>query len=476
MDKAFCHYEVAAMCGHVFARNNLGVIEGKAKNYDLALQHMVISAKLGHEKSLNMVKRLFMDGLATKSDYASALRGYQNAIEEMSSSDRDEVKAFLDFTCHVFPCHINPAPTTLSDQVEFWSLGMDFSRSLVEPSVKSVDEGSIHVAGRRQEPPRLAADNPSDTLSKRFGRGTIRRGLAPPADLARARSGERVARGWHCFSADPERGCGFSTGQERAPVPFHSPSPPASRFARTQTLLVIRSSGRLRSTSPCIELWAGRATAPRSPSCHHQRHPFGPSVSPRPPQRRGAVPLAAPPRRVPIPLRGSPPAAVTGDSSEGQPRPTAAVICRSSRFAARTRQCRLLVAPEAEVDTCPVEGRKGPVLRSHLVPHPPGSAPAADSVTPPAPHDELVQYNADLLEPPKIPKSLRLEGQHLPGLSPPKAQGLLPPQAVSAARLVSAKSKQSPGAASCDRARGCLAPSGALVASTSATAPPPTPS
>ena len=33
-----------------------------------------------------------MNGLATKADYAAALRGYQNAVEEMSSPDRDEAK------------------------------------------------------------------------------------------------------------------------------------------------------------------------------------------------------------------------------------------------------------------------------------------------------------------------------------------------------------------------------------------------
>ena len=39
-----------------------------------------------------MVKILFMNGLATKADYAAALRGYQNAVEEMPSPDRDEAK------------------------------------------------------------------------------------------------------------------------------------------------------------------------------------------------------------------------------------------------------------------------------------------------------------------------------------------------------------------------------------------------
>ncbi|EJK52683.1 hypothetical protein THAOC_28012 [Thalassiosira oceanica] len=92
MAKAFRHFEEAAMSGHVPARYNLGCWEYKAGNFDLALQHWMISAKLGEEDSLNKVKTFFMAGLATKNDYASALRGHQSAIEEMSSPDRDEVK------------------------------------------------------------------------------------------------------------------------------------------------------------------------------------------------------------------------------------------------------------------------------------------------------------------------------------------------------------------------------------------------
>lgn len=92
MDKAIRHYEAAAMCGHVRSRYNLGSMEYDSRNYDLALQHWMISAKLGHEKALNNVKTFFMGGEASKADYAEALRGYQSAIEEMSSPDRNEAK------------------------------------------------------------------------------------------------------------------------------------------------------------------------------------------------------------------------------------------------------------------------------------------------------------------------------------------------------------------------------------------------
>ena len=95
-DKAIRHYEAAAMFGHVYARNTLGCHEGNAKNDDLALQHWMISARLGHEGSLQNIKTLFMEGFATKAEYAEALRGYQNAIEETSSPERDEAKLCPD--------------------------------------------------------------------------------------------------------------------------------------------------------------------------------------------------------------------------------------------------------------------------------------------------------------------------------------------------------------------------------------------
>ncbi|EJK51930.1 hypothetical protein THAOC_28853 [Thalassiosira oceanica] len=55
-----------------------------------------MSAKMGHEDSVQNVKRAFKSGFATKEQYAEALRGYQDAMDEMNSHDRDEAKALLD--------------------------------------------------------------------------------------------------------------------------------------------------------------------------------------------------------------------------------------------------------------------------------------------------------------------------------------------------------------------------------------------
>ncbi|EJK64965.1 hypothetical protein THAOC_14241, partial [Thalassiosira oceanica] len=92
MMKAFQFYRRAAMQGHALSRNNLGCIELKKENYDRAVRHFLISAKMGHEDSVEAIKDMLMEGLATKEHYTQALKGYQDAMEEMKSHDRDEAK------------------------------------------------------------------------------------------------------------------------------------------------------------------------------------------------------------------------------------------------------------------------------------------------------------------------------------------------------------------------------------------------
>ena len=86
------HWQQAAMKEHVLSRHGLGVVEFAAGNYELAAQHWMIASKMGCEDSLNDIKELFMDGQATKAQYAEALIGYQHAVEEMKSPQREEAK------------------------------------------------------------------------------------------------------------------------------------------------------------------------------------------------------------------------------------------------------------------------------------------------------------------------------------------------------------------------------------------------
>ena len=56
------------------------------------MRHPLISAKMGHKDSVEKIKSMFIAWVATKGQYAEALKGYQDAVEEMRSHDRDEAK------------------------------------------------------------------------------------------------------------------------------------------------------------------------------------------------------------------------------------------------------------------------------------------------------------------------------------------------------------------------------------------------
>ena len=91
-EKAAELYKKAAMLGHVESRHSLGCYEGEKGEYDRAARHFFISAKMGYEDSVEAIKKMFMVGLATKEQYAQALKGYQDSLEGMKSHDRDQAK------------------------------------------------------------------------------------------------------------------------------------------------------------------------------------------------------------------------------------------------------------------------------------------------------------------------------------------------------------------------------------------------
>ncbi|EJK77210.1 hypothetical protein THAOC_00971 [Thalassiosira oceanica] len=86
------HWQQAAIQGNVESRNNLGANEYRNGNYGHAVQHWLISAKMGYEESLNGIKGMFKEGHAAKAQYAEALIGYRDAVEEMTSPQRKEAK------------------------------------------------------------------------------------------------------------------------------------------------------------------------------------------------------------------------------------------------------------------------------------------------------------------------------------------------------------------------------------------------
>ncbi|EJK60522.1 hypothetical protein THAOC_19104 [Thalassiosira oceanica] len=94
--KAIRHLQHAAIHGFPESRFMLGLHEYENGNYELAVQHSVISAKMGYEDSLNGIKAMFTKGYATKAQYAKALKGYQTASEETKSPQREEAKAYFN--------------------------------------------------------------------------------------------------------------------------------------------------------------------------------------------------------------------------------------------------------------------------------------------------------------------------------------------------------------------------------------------
>ncbi|EJK44193.1 hypothetical protein THAOC_37290 [Thalassiosira oceanica] len=99
------HWQQAAMKGDTESRHNLGVAEFQYGNYQLAVQHYMISAKMGFEPSLNAIKDMFKKGRATKEQYAEALLGYRDAVEEMKSPQREEAKRVgINRSPYLHPC------------------------------------------------------------------------------------------------------------------------------------------------------------------------------------------------------------------------------------------------------------------------------------------------------------------------------------------------------------------------------------
>jgi len=94
MKKYLQHLEEAAIGGHPEARFNLGAYEWNNGRYERAVKHHAIAAKLGHDDALEMMKKAYKYGDASKEDYAAALRGHQTAVDATKSEQREEAYTF----------------------------------------------------------------------------------------------------------------------------------------------------------------------------------------------------------------------------------------------------------------------------------------------------------------------------------------------------------------------------------------------
>ena len=92
--KAINYWELAAIGGDVKARHNLGCSHGNAGNYGGALKHFMIAIGSGDNGSLTNIKQLYLQGCATREDYAKALKTYQAYLKEIKSDDRDKAAEY----------------------------------------------------------------------------------------------------------------------------------------------------------------------------------------------------------------------------------------------------------------------------------------------------------------------------------------------------------------------------------------------
>jgi predicted HicB family RNase H-like nuclease len=93
MEKAVYHLEQAAIGGHPQARGILASYELRNGRFERAAKHLIINANLGCDFSLQLVKKLYIEGVVSKEEYAAALRGYQAAVDATKSAEREKAEA-----------------------------------------------------------------------------------------------------------------------------------------------------------------------------------------------------------------------------------------------------------------------------------------------------------------------------------------------------------------------------------------------
>jgi hypothetical protein len=90
--KALPHLQKAAIGGHTAARGVLATHEMENGRFERAAKHLMINANLGCDNSLKLIKELVMEGVVSKDEYAAALRGYQAAVNETKSVEREKAE------------------------------------------------------------------------------------------------------------------------------------------------------------------------------------------------------------------------------------------------------------------------------------------------------------------------------------------------------------------------------------------------
>ncbi len=87
--KFMLYAEEAAIGGHPVARFNLGSWEMMEGSIAKSVKHLIIAANLGLDEAIDALRKCYGNELVSKEDFSAALRGYQVAVNEMKSPQRD---------------------------------------------------------------------------------------------------------------------------------------------------------------------------------------------------------------------------------------------------------------------------------------------------------------------------------------------------------------------------------------------------
>ncbi len=95
--KRVYHLEQAAIGGHPNARSIIGCVEMTNGQHDRAIKHLIIAAKLGHDRSMTFLKDMYQSGTETvsKEDLAATMRAHQAAVDATKSPHREAAEAAL---------------------------------------------------------------------------------------------------------------------------------------------------------------------------------------------------------------------------------------------------------------------------------------------------------------------------------------------------------------------------------------------
>jgi TPR repeat protein len=93
LEKGIHHLEKASIGGHPQARQMLACYERNNGNFERAVKHLIIAAKLGYEKSMQELWKHYSCGTITKEDLESTLRSHKSAIDATKSAQREEGEA-----------------------------------------------------------------------------------------------------------------------------------------------------------------------------------------------------------------------------------------------------------------------------------------------------------------------------------------------------------------------------------------------